>query len=92
MTTMSRCLKGAVKTGGMGYAFCITPNSDRCLKHSGIDAEAGGACAANSGRMMEVKGNVIKKMKEDEDKALAKRATTVLACRVSLWVLVFGRS
>jgi salicylate hydroxylase len=82
----------AVKTSGVGYAFRITPNSDRCLKHLGIDAEDGGACAANSGRMMDVKGNVIKEMKENEDKALAKKATSVFAYRLSLWVLVFGRS
>jgi salicylate hydroxylase len=81
----------AVKTGGVGYAFHITPNSDRCLKHLGIDAEAGVACAASSGRMIDVKGNVIKEMKENEDKALAKKATPAFAYRVSLWVLIFGR-
>jgi salicylate hydroxylase len=79
----------ATKTGGVGYAFRITPNSDRCLKHLGIDAEAGGACAANSGRMMDIKGNVIKKMKENEDKTQVKKATSVFAYRVSLWGVGF---
>jgi len=42
----------------VGFAFRITPNSDRCLKHLGIDTVAGGAVAANSARMFNAEGEM----------------------------------
>ena len=66
----------------VGYAFRITANSDRCLKHLGIDTVAGGAVAANSNRMFNAKGEVILYFKENSDKETAKRGASVFAYRV----------
>lgn len=75
-------LERSTTTGGVGYAFRITPNSDRCLKHLGIDAEAGGAVSANQGRMMDVHGAILTEIKENESEK-ARKGTSVFAYRVS---------
>jgi salicylate hydroxylase len=71
-------------TSEIGYAFRITPNSDRCLKYLGVDAEAGGACAANVGRMFDMHGKLINLQKENQDKEQSKQATSVFASRPQL--------
>ena len=68
--------------GGVGFAFRVTPNSDRCLKFLGIDTLEGGAVAANSGRMMTVKGKVIAEFGESQDPEKAKKNPSVFAYRV----------
>ena len=68
----------------IGYAFRITPNSDRCLKHLGIDTVAGGAVAANANRMYTFKGDLIGVKKENQDAEKAKEATSVFAYRPQL--------
>lgn len=69
---------------GVGFAFRITPNSDRCLKWLGIDSVAGGAVTANTGRMMNVDGKVLAEFKENVDAEKAKKASSVFAYRPSL--------
>ena len=69
-------------TTDVGYAFRITANSDRCLKHLGIDTVAGGAVAANSNRMFNAQGKVILFYKENSDTEKAKRGASVFAYRV----------
>lgn len=66
----------------VGYAFRITANSDRCLKHLDIDTVKGGAVAANSSRMFNAQGEVILTLSENADPEIAKRATSVFAYRV----------
>ena len=66
----------------VGYAFRITANSDRCLKHLDIDTVAGGAVAANSSRMFDAQGQVLMTLLENADAEKAKRATSVFAYRV----------
>lgn len=69
-------------TTDIGYAFRITPNSDRCLKHLGIDTIAGGAVAANSNRMFDAQGKVVYHFKENSDAEKAESGTSVFAFRV----------
>ena len=71
-------------TSEVGYAFRITPNSDRCLKYLGIDTVAGGAIAANSNRLFNAQGQVLYHFKENKDAEKAKRGTSVFAYRVLL--------
>ena len=66
----------------IGYAFRITPNSDRCLKYLGIDTIAGGAVAANSNRMFDAQGKVVYHFKENSDAEKAKGGTSVFSFRV----------
>ena len=66
----------------VGYAFRITANSDRCLKHLDIDTVAGGAVAANTSRMFNAQGQILMTLLENEDAEKAKRATSVFAYRV----------
>lgn len=66
----------------IGYAFRITPNSDRCLRYLGIDTIAGGAVAANSNRMFNAEGQEVLYLKENKDAEKAKRGTSVFAYRV----------
>lgn len=68
----------------VGYAFRITPNSDRCLKHLGIDTVAGGAVAANKSRIFNARGELIREGNENTDKEIAKKATSVFAYRPRL--------
>lgn len=72
----------ATTIGGVGYAFRITPNADKCLKHLGIDAEAGGATPANWSRMMDVDGKVIREGHENTDAAKARKGKSVFVYRV----------
>lgn len=72
----------STSTSEIGYAFRITPNSDRCLKCLGIDTVAGGAVAANSSRMFNAEGQVVFSFKENNDVEKAKRGTSVFAYRV----------
>ncbi|KAL8667044.1 MAG: hypothetical protein Q9202_000966 [Teloschistes flavicans] len=69
-------------TSEVGYAFRITPNSDRCLKHLGIDIIAGGAVAANSGRLMDKYGELVHITTENTDPEKAKRGISVFAYRL----------
>ncbi|KAL8693269.1 MAG: hypothetical protein Q9218_001870 [Villophora microphyllina] len=69
-------------TSEVGYAFRITPNSDRCLKYLGVDTIAGGAVAANSGRLMDKSGRPVHGITENTDAEKAKRGTSVFAYRV----------
>jgi salicylate hydroxylase len=57
----------ATSIGGVGFAFRITPNSDRCLKFLGIDTQAGGAVTANTSRMMNANGEVLREVKENKN-------------------------
>ena len=68
----------------VGYAFRLTPNSDRVLKHLGIDAEAGGAVAASVVRKFDARGtpqeeafrenqNPDQNQDQDQDQAQAPR-------------------
>ena len=68
----------------VGYAFRITPNSDRCLKYWGIDTVAGGAVAANSGRIFNAQGDLITQIDENTDAENTKKATSVFAYRPQL--------
>lgn len=72
-------------TSEIGYAFRITPNSDRCLKHLGIDTIAGGAVAANSNRMFNAKGEIVFEFKENKDVEESQRGTSVFAFRVQFF-------
>ncbi|CAF9940061.1 MAG: hypothetical protein ALECFALPRED_008417 [Alectoria fallacina] len=74
----------STSTSEIGYAFRITPNSDRCLKCLGIDTVAGGAVAANSSRMFNAEGQVVFSFKENNDVEKAKRGTSVFAYRPQL--------
>ncbi|KAL9584758.1 MAG: hypothetical protein Q9212_001923 [Teloschistes hypoglaucus] len=69
-------------TSEVGYAFRITPNSDHCLKHLGVDTIAGGAVAANSGRMMNKDGEVVHVTTENTDSKEAKHSASVFAYRL----------
>lgn len=66
----------------VGYAFRITPSSDRCLKHLGIDTVAGGAVPASTSRQLDAEGNVVREVRENKDAEMAKRAVSVFAYRV----------
>ena len=66
----------------VGYAFRLTPNSDRCLKYLGIDTIAGGAVAANSNRMFSAQGRILFPFKENQDAEKTKRGASVFAYRV----------
>ena len=57
----------ATSTAGVGFAFRITPNSDRCLKFLGIDTNDGGAVVANSSKIMNCKGEVVAEVRENVD-------------------------
>lgn len=67
---------------GVGFAFRITANSDRCLKHLGIDTIEGGAVSANIMRRYRMDGEVFGHIHENQDKEQAKRGTSVFAFRV----------
>lgn len=67
---------------GVGFAFRITPNSDRCLKFLGIDTRDAGAVEATSGRMMNHDGAVVGEFRENVDRAKAREAASVFAYRV----------
>ncbi|KAL8724060.1 MAG: hypothetical protein Q9181_007003 [Wetmoreana brouardii] len=71
-------------TTEIGYAFRITPNSDRCLEQLGVDTIAGGAVAANSGRMMDATGQVLVTNIENTDAEKAKLGNSVFAYRPQL--------
>lgn len=68
----------------VGYAFRITINSDRCLKHLGIDSVAGGAVPANIDRIYSHTGKLLMEMKENQDPELATQAINVFAYRPGL--------
>ena len=68
----------------VGYAFRITPNSDRCLKHLGIDTVAGGAVAADKAKIFDMKGNLTGEINENTDSAAEKKGTSVFAYRPQL--------
>lgn len=68
----------------VGFAFRITPNSNRCLKFLGIDSMEGGAVSANSGRMMTSGGKLIAEFKENVDLEKANKGASVFAFRSSL--------
>ncbi|KAH8899009.1 FAD/NAD(P)-binding domain-containing protein [Thozetella sp. PMI_491] len=69
---------------GVGYAFRLTPNSDRILKRLGIDAEAGGAVAANVVRKFDAQGNPQNEVRENQNAQQARQAKSVFATRHQL--------
>lgn len=69
-------------TSDVGYAFRITPNSDRCLKYLGIDLMAGGAVSANVMRMYDAEGKLLRTVRENNDAEKATKGTSVFAHRV----------
>ena len=69
-------------SGGVGFAFRITPNSDKCLQYLDIDAEAGGACAVDGGFMREANGNVFSQSNENKDVQKTTGSKSVFAYRV----------
>ena len=69
-------------SGGVGFAFRITPNSDKCLRYLDIDAEAGGACAVSGGLLQDGQGNVFHETNENADQQKAKGTLSVFAYRV----------
>ena len=72
-------------TSEVGYAFRITPNSDRCLKHLGIDSVAGGAVPANTARLLDNQGRIVRELRENVDAEKSREATSVFAYRVSVF-------
>lgn len=68
----------------VGYAFRLTPNSDRCLKHLGIDTVGGGAVAVNRARIFNSHGELLREANENTDPEMAKKATSVFAYRPQL--------
>ncbi len=74
----------ATTTGGVGYAFRITENSDRCLKHLGIDTEAGGAVSSTSVRMLDAEGHSLGEFKENAYAEKAQPGISVFAYRPQL--------
>ena len=66
----------------VGYAFRITPNSDRCLRLLGIDTVAGGAVPSNIVRGVNSDGQEKSLIKENQDAEKAKEGTSVFAYRV----------
>ncbi|KAF6225109.1 hypothetical protein HO133_010305 [Letharia lupina] len=68
----------------VGYAFRLTPNSDRCPKHLGIDTVGGGAVAANRARIFNSHGELLREANENTDPEMAKKATSVFAYRPQL--------
>jgi len=75
----------ASSTDQVGYAFRITPNSDRCLKWLGIDVRDRGAVVANTMRAMSFKGEIIRETRENEDKTKSQAGAFVFAYRVRDW-------
>ena len=69
---------------GVGFAFRITPDSDRCLKFLGIDTVLGDAVIANSGRVMDAEGHIAAEFRENTDLDKAKKGTSVFAYRPTL--------
>ncbi|KAI4865004.1 FAD/NAD(P)-binding domain-containing protein [Hypoxylon rubiginosum] len=55
----------AASIGGVGFAFRITPNSDRCLKFLGIDILASGGVAADWSRFMTCDGRMFAEVQEN---------------------------
>ena len=72
----------ATSSGGVGYAFRLTPNSGRCLKYLGIDIIAGGGCAVDGGMMYDGKGQLQGEMKENQDPIQAREAPSAFVYRV----------
>ncbi|XXH05654.1 hypothetical protein Hte_012089 [Hypoxylon texense] len=55
----------AASIEGVGFAFRITPNSDRCLKFLGIDILASGGVAADWSRFMTCEGRMFAEVQEN---------------------------
>ena len=73
----------ATNTSEVGYAFRIMANSDRCLKHLGIDVVVGGAVSATTAKMMDADGHAMLETKENPDPEKAKEGENVFSFRVS---------
>lgn len=71
----------AKSTTDVGFAFRITPNSDRCLKHLGIDTIEGGAVAAIATRMLDKNGNILFERRENDNEGQPSKGTSVFAFR-----------
>ncbi|KAI1378635.1 FAD/NAD(P)-binding domain-containing protein [Hypoxylon crocopeplum] len=74
----------APSIGGVGFAFRITPNADRCLKFLGIDAVAGGAVVANWSRFMDSRGKVLREIRENAGPGGGGGGLSIFAYRLSL--------
>ncbi|KAL8828821.1 MAG: hypothetical protein Q9170_006435 [Blastenia crenularia] len=74
----------STKTSEVGYAFRITPNSERCLKSLDVDTVVGGAVVATSGCLMNAEGRVVREINENLEGAGARRGTSVFAYRPQL--------
>ncbi|KAE8448689.1 hypothetical protein EG329_008904 [Mollisiaceae sp. DMI_Dod_QoI] len=71
-------------TSEVGYAFRITDNADRCLKHLGIDTIEGGAVSSNVVKHLNQKGEVTGGFDERLDPEKAKKGSSVFAFRPAL--------
>ena len=71
-------------SGGVGFAFRITPNSDKCLHYLDIDREKGGACAVDGGFMIDEKGNIYNQTRENVEVQKTKGSMSVFAYRVRI--------
>ncbi|KAL6714233.1 hypothetical protein ACLMJK_007656 [Lecanora helva] len=68
-----------------GYAFGLTPNSDRCLKYLGVDAQAGGAPVFERGIAMDTSGKILwERRGREENKYGAVTGTTAFVYRPTL--------
>ena len=63
-------IERASNTTEIGYAFRMTENSEACLQHLGIDAEAGGACFSSGVRLMNADGKLMRETKDNTAKQL----------------------
>jgi 2-polyprenyl-6-methoxyphenol hydroxylase-like FAD-dependent oxidoreductase len=72
----------ATSTEGVGFAFRITPNSDRCLKFLGIDVQEKGAVKANTVRILTSEGKVLPEIRENDGPGIADQGVFVFAYRV----------
>ena len=71
-------------TSEVGYAFRLTPNSDRCLKYLNIDTVVGGAVSANTVRAYNADGELVREIHENQDSEKVKKGTSVFAYRPGL--------
>ena len=77
-------------TGEVGYAFRITANCDRCLKHLGIDVVEGGAVSATTARIMKGDGKVVMEVQENPDPEKARKGENVFSLRVCTDIAIRG--
>lgn len=85
-------LERVESTTEIGFAFRITPSSNRCLSYLGIDTAAGGAVAANGMRLLDSSGKLLAEVKENTDDEQSKQGVSVFAFRPSLGAQLHDRA